>query len=160
MEMKSNNKDTKNLRNIQFFFRKTVIFLGFLIFIIRKILIATPVTLIALLKTVALYWKQEELAENAQKIWEESSQLHDRLKTFTDHFGKVGGNLNKALNAYNSAVGSYQGRVLPKARSIESMTMKTGAKDTLPDLSVIDGAVRGLDSGSSVLDHVPADDEE
>ena len=104
----------------------------------NKILIATPVTLIALLKTVALYWQQEELAENAQKIWEESSQLHDRLKTFTDHFGKVGGNLTKALNAYNSAVGSYQGRVLPKARSIESMTMKTGAKDTLPDLSVID----------------------
>ena len=126
----------------------------------NKILIATPVTLIALLKTVALYWQQEELAENAQKIWEESSQLHDRLKTFTDHFGKVGGNLTKALNAYNSAVGSYQGRVLPKARSIESMTMKTGAKDTLPDLSVIDGSVRGLDSGSPALDHVPADEEE
>ncbi|MFL2858147.1 MAG: DNA recombination protein RmuC [Planctomycetota bacterium] len=126
----------------------------------NKILIATPVTLIALLKTVALYWKQEELAENAQKIWEESSQLHDRLKTFTDHFGKVGGNLTKALNAYNSAVGSYQGRVLPKARSIESMTMKTGSKDTLPDLSVIGGVVRGLDSDSAVLDHVPADDEE
>ena len=126
----------------------------------NKILIATPVTLIALLKTVALYWQQEELAENAQKIWEESSQLHDRLKTFTDHFGKVGGNLTKALNAYNSAVGSYQGRVLPKARSIESMTMKTGAKDTLPDLSVIDGSVRGLDSGRPALDHVPADEEE
>lgn len=126
----------------------------------NKILIATPVTLIALLKTVALYWQQEELAENAQKIWDESSQLHDRLKTFTEHFGKVGSNLTKALNAYNSAVGSYQGRVLPKARSIESMTMKTGAKDALPDLSVIDGSVRGLDSGSPVLDHVPADEEE
>ena len=126
----------------------------------NKILIATPVTLIALLKTVALYWKQEELAENAQMIWEESSQLHERIAKFIDHFGTVGTNLSRALNAYNSAVGSYQSRVLPKARSIESMTMKTGSKDTLPDLSGIDGVVRSLDSGSQVLDHVPADEEE
>ena len=126
----------------------------------NKILIATPVTLIALLKTVALYWQQEQLAENAHKIWEESSQLHDRLKTFTEHLGKVGTNLNKALNAYNSAVGSYQGRVLPKARSIESLTSKTGSKDTLQDLSVIDGAVRGLDIESHAFDRVPADDDQ
>lgn len=126
----------------------------------NKILIATPVTLIALLKTVALYWQQEQLAENAQKIWDESSQLHDRLRTFTEHLGKVGSNLGKALNSYNSAVGSFQGRVIPKARSIETLTVKTGKKDVLPDLNTIDGAVRSLDTGNPVLDHVPDDERE
>jgi len=126
----------------------------------NKILIATPVTLIALLKTVALYWKQEELAENAQKIWEESSELHKRLKKFTENFGRVGSNLTAAVNAYNTAVGTFKGRVLPKARNIESMTMKTGTKETLPDLSMSDEVVRNLDTGGPVLDHVPADDEE
>ena len=126
----------------------------------NKILIATPVTLIALLKTVALYWKQEELAENAQKIWEESSELHKRLKKFTENFGRVGSNLTAAVNAYNTAVGTFKGRVLPKARNIESMTMKTGTKETLPDLSMSDEVVRNLDTGGPVLDHVPADEEE
>ncbi len=123
----------------------------------NKILIATPVTLIALLRTVALYWRQEKLAENAQKIWEESSELHDRLKAFTAHLDKVGLNLNRALGAYNSAVGSFQGRLLPKARSIESLTAKT---DPIKDMEVYDGVPRELDMGQPALDHVPADDEE
>ena len=62
-------------------------------------------TLIALLKTVGLYWQQEKLAANAQEIWDETSELHDRLDVFHGHLAKVGKNLNTAVNGYNSAVG-------------------------------------------------------
>ena len=104
----------------------------------NKILIATPVTLIALLKTVGLYWQQDKLAKNAQMIWDETSVLHDRLKTFHGHIAKVGKNLGTAVKGYNDAVASYETRVLPKARVIEKLSQKEG----LPELDRIETEVR------------------
>ncbi|MDH3628951.1 MAG: DNA recombination protein RmuC [Acidobacteriota bacterium] len=104
----------------------------------KKILIATPVTLIALLKTVSLYWQQEILAANAQQIWDETSELHDRLKTFQGHIARVGKNLGTAVEGYNKAVASYETRVLPKARVIE----KLSAKEGLPELERVEKEVR------------------
>ncbi|MGE4619989.1 MAG: DNA recombination protein RmuC [Planctomycetota bacterium] len=108
----------------------------------KKILIVTPVTLIALLKTVGIYWQQEKLAANAQVIWEETSQLHDRLKTFHGHIKKVGKGLNSALEGFNSAVGSWERSVLPKARSIESLSRK----EELPELDRIEKVIREVDA--------------
>ncbi|MAW77808.1 MAG: hypothetical protein CMJ95_10560 [Planctomycetes bacterium] len=108
----------------------------------KKILIVTPVTLIALLKTVGIYWQQEKLAANAQVIWEETSRLHDRLKTFHGHMKKVGKGLNSALDGFNSAVGSWERSVLPQARSIESLSRKA----ELPELERIDKLVRDVNS--------------
>ena len=132
----------------------------------KKILITTPVTLIALLKTVAIYWQQERLAENAQKIGEEASQLHDRLKKFCEHMGKVGINLNRAVKTYNDAVGSFEGRVIPKARTIENLTAKAGG-DQLDSLKSLDGVARSMSPelvdptsiDSEVIDHVPAEED-
>ncbi len=108
----------------------------------KKILIVTPVTLIALLKTVGLYWQQERLAENAREIWDETLELHGRLKTFHGHLSKVGKNLGRAVEGYNSAVASFEGRVLPKARSIESLSQQEG----LPELERIDKVVRDVNA--------------
>lgn len=107
----------------------------------KKILIVTPVTLIALLKTVGLYWQQEKLAANAQEIWDETLELHNRLKTFHGHLSKVGKNLGRAVEGYNSAVASFEGRVLPKARTIEALSQKEG----LPDFERIEKVVRDVD---------------
>jgi|SaaInlV_165m_DNA_1040744.scaffolds.fasta_scaffold01127_2 DNA recombination protein RmuC len=115
----------------------------------KKILIATPVTLIALLKTVGLYWQQEKLAANAQEIWDETSELHDRLNVFHGHLAKVGKNLNTAVNGYNSAVASFEGRVLPKARIIEKLSVKEGLKE----LPRVETDVR--DAATAALDYIP-----
>jgi len=86
------------------------------------VLITTPVTLIALLRTVGLYWKQERVAQNAKEIWKEAAMLHDRLGTFHEHLGKVGKGLNSAVKSFNSAVGSFESRVLPQGRRIEELS--------------------------------------
>ncbi|MDE0960890.1 MAG: DNA recombination protein RmuC [Planctomycetota bacterium] len=115
----------------------------------KKILIATPVTLIALLKTVGLYWQQEKLAANAQEIWDETSELHERLNVFHGHLAKVGKNLNTAVIGYNSAVGSFEGRVLPKARIIEKLSNKEGLKE----LPRVETDVR--DAATAAIDYIP-----
>jgi len=99
------------------------------------ILITTPVTLIALLRTVGLYWKQERMAQNAQEIWDEANELHRRLGTFHGHLAKVGSGLDSALTSFNRAVGSYETRVVPQGRRIEELS---GAQDSarLPESSI------------------------
>lgn len=104
----------------------------------NKILITTPVTLIALLKTVGLYWQQDKLAKNAQLIWDETSVLHDRLRTFHGHMARVGKHLGTAVKGYNDAIASYETRVLPKARVIEKLSRKEG----LPEMDRIETEVR------------------
>jgi DNA recombination protein RmuC len=96
------------------------------------ILITTPVTLIALLRTVGLYWKQEKLASNARQICDEAAELHRRLGVFHSHLTKVGNGLTSAINSFNRAVGSYEGRVLPQGRKIEELSGTQGTEQ-LPD---------------------------
>ena len=120
----------------------------------NKILIATPVTLIALLKTVGIYWQQEKLAANAQEIWNETCDLHDRLKVFHVHLAKVGKNLDRAVGGFNSAVASFEGRVLPKARTIEALSQKEG----LPEMDRIERVVREVDA-KAVPEALPEPEE-
>ena len=87
----------------------------------NRVLIATPVTLIALLRSIAYGWQQENLAENARQIAAAGRTLHDRLGTFATHLRKVGGNLDRAVGAYNEAVGSYEARVVPAARKLSEL---------------------------------------
>lgn len=82
----------------------------------QNIVIATPSTLIALLRTVAYTWRQEALARNAAEVHQLGKELYARLATFGDHFGKVGASLSSAVSRYNAAVGSLEGRVLVTAR--------------------------------------------
>lgn len=80
------------------------------------VLIATPTTLIALLRAVAYGWQQEQVAESAREIADLGRELHQRLATFSAHLDRVGTRLRGAVGAYNDAVGSFDARVLPSAR--------------------------------------------
>ena len=94
----------------------------------KKVLLATPATLIALLKAAAYGWRQESVSKNAEAIADLGRQLHDRVATFADHLDKVGRGLESANKAYNSAVGSFDGTLVPGARKFAELGAK-GAKD-------------------------------
>lgn len=91
----------------------------------RQVVLATPTTLIALLKTVAHGWAHEALADQARDIHALGRELHERLLTLGDHWGKVGRSLGSAVTAYNQAVGSLEGRVLVSARKLGDLPAPT-----------------------------------
>lgn len=87
----------------------------------RNVVIATPATLIALLKTVAHSWRQVGLAESATEVYAISKELYERLSTLGEHFDKVGRGLGNAVKSYNSAIGSLESRVLVSARRLQTL---------------------------------------
>lgn len=87
----------------------------------RDIVIASPATLMALLRTVAHTWRTDALNANALEILEVSRELHQRLGTLNTHLAKLGRQLDGSVKAFNDTVGSYQSRVIPSARRIEEM---------------------------------------
>lgn len=112
----------------------------------ESVVIATPTTLVALLKSVAYGWRQEKLAENAREISEAARTFYERVRVFSEHFGRVGKGIEDALKAYNSAVGSYERNVLSQGRRIERLG--AGAEKTLPAHEPIDLAPRELAGGN------------
>jgi DNA recombination protein RmuC len=109
----------------------------------NKIILATPTTLIVILKSVAMSWQQHNITENAQQIMEAANDFYDRVKVFADHFDKVGGGLKSALKSYNEAVGSWESRILPAGRKLEQLNAIDN-KDTLSDFELLDKPVREL----------------
>jgi DNA recombination protein RmuC len=99
----------------------------------RNVIIATPSTLIALLKVVAHGWRQQQVAEHAAVIHALGQELHRRLTTFTGNLGKVGRSLNAAVDAYNSAVGSLERMVIPQARRFTELGVTSEAPLEAPD---------------------------
>ncbi|WP_305785082.1 DNA recombination protein RmuC [Symbioplanes lichenis] len=87
----------------------------------RNVVLATPATLVALLRTVAYSWRQEALARNALAVHGLARELYGRLATLGDHVGKLGSSLGGAVTAYNRAVGSLESRVLVSARKLAEM---------------------------------------
>lgn len=86
-----------------------------------RIILATPTTLIALLRAVAYGWRHEQLAENAKEISELGRELHKRLSDMAEHFSKLGRQLGGAVHSYNSAMGSLEHRVLSSARRFKEL---------------------------------------
>jgi DNA recombination protein RmuC len=87
----------------------------------RHVVLATPATLVAMLRTVAYSWRQEELARNAVAVHGLAREIYGRLATLGDHVGKLGAALGTAVTAYNRAVGSLESRVLVSARKLAEM---------------------------------------
>jgi DNA recombination protein RmuC len=106
----------------------------------QNVIIATPSTLIALLKTVAYGWRQSAVAQNAAIIRELGQELYRRLGNFTGHLGRTGQRLGAAVEAYNAAVGSLERQVLPQARRFTDLGVT--ADSPLPALEPIDELAR------------------
>ncbi|MEU4569680.1 DNA recombination protein RmuC [Micromonospora sp. NPDC023956] len=87
----------------------------------RNVVLATPATLVALLRTVAYSWRQEALARNAVAVHSLARELYGRLSTLGEHVGRLGGSLGAAVTAYNRAVGSLEARVLVSARKLAEL---------------------------------------
>ncbi len=86
-----------------------------------NVILATPTTLIALLKAVSYGWRQEQLAESAQEICRRGQELHDRVATLVEHLNRIGTSLKRSVEAFNSAAASLETRVLPAARRFKEL---------------------------------------
>ena len=107
----------------------------------QNIILATPTTLIALLRTVALSWQQQQVTENAAQIWKEGSLLFDRLKTFSEHMHKIRDGLQKATQSYNNALSSWESRVLPCATRLKDLGGPQHERE-LPEIEHVDTYLR------------------
>lgn len=103
----------------------------------QGVVIATPTTLIALLRTIAYGWKQESLSRHAQEVSDLGHELYKRLIDFSAHMAKMGRGLTSALDAYNSSVGSFESRVLVTARKFKDLGASS-SHHTLESLQTID----------------------
>lgn len=106
----------------------------------QNVIVATPSTLIALLKAVAYGWRQADVARNAVAIRDLGQELHKRLGAFVGHLGKLGKNLTSSVDAYNSAIGSLERSVLPQARRFADLGV--GDSGALSESAPIDKLVR------------------
>ncbi|MBY4129293.1 DNA recombination protein RmuC [Rhodococcus fascians] len=107
----------------------------------RNVILATPTTLVALLRTVAYTWKQESVAEDAARIQQLGRELYNRIGVVSTHLDKLGANLGKAVDSFNSTVGSVDSRVSVTARKLHELELfdaepvKIGRVDARPTLS-------------------------
>ena len=105
------------------------------------VIVATPTTLISLLRAVYCGWRQEQLAENAKKISDVGRELYERLATMGEHLANVGTKLDQATKSYNDAIGSLESRVLVTARKFEELGVASSRKE-LPQPLLIDRTPR------------------
>lgn len=118
----------------------------------QSVLVATPTTLIALLRAVAYGWQQERVAEDARAVAQAGRELHRRLETFAEHLQRVGARLRGAVGAYNDAVGSFEHRVLPAARRLAEHGVVSAERE-LPAFDRVDLAARELALGAAGRGH-------
>jgi DNA recombination protein RmuC len=108
----------------------------------RNVMLASPLTLMALLRAVAFGWQQEKIAQNAMEISDLGRQLYDRIRVMAEHFEEVARGLTRSVDAYNKAVGSLESRVLVTARRLKEKGIP--APEELPELEVIDHTAREM----------------
>ncbi len=122
----------------------------------QHVLLATPTTLIALLRAVAYGWQQERVAEGAREVAAAGRELHGRLGTFAEHLAKVGRGLSTSVQAYNQAVGSFESRVLPGARRLADHGMDGGKE--VPSLAPVETTPRPIHAPEPASTELPEAD--
>ncbi|HFD79297.1 MAG TPA: DNA recombination protein RmuC [Gammaproteobacteria bacterium] len=124
-----------------------------------KVVLATPSSLVALLRAVAYGWRQESLAENAERIRTVGEELYERLSTFAEHLGKLGTHLSRGVESYNRAVGSFDSRVLPGARKFREMGIQR--KKDLPEPQPVEHLPRSPhgEAETALPDETPAQEQ-
>jgi DNA recombination protein RmuC len=115
----------------------------------QKVILTTPTSFVALLRAVAYGWRQQSLAENAERIRDVGEDLYQRLGTFTEHLAKLGKNLGSSLDHYNKAVGSFERQVIPGARKFTEMGITP--RKSLHELDQIEKGVRQMGGSSTAL---------
>lgn len=110
----------------------------------RRVVIASPITLITLLLTVAHGWRERSTAENLEKIRATGQELYGRLLTMSQHFSRLGDAIEKTVSAYNQTVGSLERNVLPSARKFRELRPANAEQINEPE--PLDAAPRALDS--------------
>ena len=125
----------------------------------QGVIVATPSTLIALLKAVSYGWRQEQMATNAQEVSKLGKDLYDRLRTFTNYFADIGKGLDRALESYNKGVGSLEARVLVTARKFKERGAISG--EEIETVEPLDKTARALslDEGGLFPDLVAAESD-
>ena len=108
----------------------------------QRVLLASPITLIALLTTIAHSWRQEALTENYREVANLGKEFYERLAKFVEHFDDVRRKLDGAVQAYNSAAGSFENRVLVSARRLKELDVTTA--EDIPEIEPIDTVPRVL----------------
>lgn len=99
----------------------------------RKVVIATPITLISILRGIAYGWGQEQLAENAESIRAVASELYDRVQLVYDHYADTGRMLEKTIASYNRSVGSWDSRLVPALRKMRELGVSGGDEPQAPE---------------------------
>lgn len=121
----------------------------------QRVILATPTTLIALLKAVSYGWRQERIAENAEQISRLGRQLHDRVRVLARHFVHLGRGLTRSVTAYNDAVGSLERSVLVSARRFQELGAASG--EEIPGLDSLDVVPREISGDAAPVDRGDAD---
>jgi DNA recombination protein RmuC len=118
-----------------------------------NIILASPTTIMGLLRVVMYGWQQQQIADEAKTVATLGSDLYRRISIFGDHLSKVGRSLNTAVERYNDAVGSLDQGVLPVLRKFKDLQVPTGGKD-IPDASMIETTTRLISSPELQPDYV------
>ncbi|PHS70555.1 MAG: DNA recombination protein RmuC [Cycloclasticus sp.] len=106
----------------------------------QHVILATPTSLVALLRAIAFGWRQQATTENAEVIRKLGEEMYSRLATFVEHMGKVGHSLDKSVDHYNKAIGSLERQVFPNARKFKDLGIET--RKSLPELEPIEKSAR------------------
>ena len=108
----------------------------------RGVIISSPASMIALLRTAALYWQQVRFAEDAKEVVDVAREFYMRMATWSEHFSEVGKRLDKATEFYNKAVGSWERSVMPQGRRLEELEVSTNLPKTLVEQNLVNDDIR------------------